>query len=332
MHLFKFKYPFLTFAASLLSAFSFSACHSDAYVREEGMIWNTTYHITFKGNPELRDSVMKILNEVGKSLNVFDSTSLVSRVNTVDSTRVDSRFIKVYNVSKLMNNASGGMFDPTLSPLITAWGFGPGHKLTADTLAIDSIMDFVGINKTRLVGDVLIKEDIRTQFNFSAVAKGYGCDEVAAMLKRNGVTDYLVEIGGEIVLSGRNPRGGKWSVSIDRPIQTDTTEIHDACKVVELTDAGVATSGNYRNFRKNGGETFGHTISSVTGRPVATDVISATVIAPTAMEADAAATACMASGSERSKIMLQRMRFEGMLILSDSTIWMTQGFKNLVRN
>ncbi len=293
------------------------------------MVWNTTYHITYNGNPELRDSILMVLNRVGKSLNVFDTTSIVSRVNLNYSTIVDSSFKRVYNVSKRINSASEGMFDPTLSPLITAWGFGPGNKLTADTIAIDSILNYVGIGKTRLEGDKIIKDDPRIQFNFSAVAKGYGCDEVAAMFTRNGVTDYLVEIGGEIAVCGKNPGGGLWSVSIDRPIQTDSTVNHDACGVIHLTNAGIATSGNYRNFKKEGGKTLGHTISPLTGRPIATDVISATVIAPTAMEADATATACMASGSQKSKTLLQRLRFEGMLILSDSTIWMTPGFKKM---
>lgn len=329
MHTPKLKSLLLTLAVSIPTALCFHACESSSYVMEDGMVWNTTYHITFKGSPHLRDSVMAILNDVGKSLDVFDSTSLVSRVNSADSLRVDSHFIKVYNASRLVNVASGGMFDPTLSPLITAWGFGPGHKLSADTLAIDSILEFVGIAKTRLVGDMIVKDDPRVQFNFSAVAKGYGCDEVANMFRRNGVYDYLVEIGGEIALSGKNPRGGKWKVSIDRPLQTDSTVSHDACGVIELTDAGMATSGNYRNYKKEGGKTFGHTISPLTGRPVATDVISATVIAPTAMEADAAATACMASGSEKSKAMLRQLRFEGMLILSDSSIWTTPKFSSL---
>lgn len=329
MHSSKLKLVFLTLTALILPAFCFQACDAGSYVREDGMVWNTTYHITFKGNPVLRDSVLVVLNDVGKSLNVFDSASLVSRVNSADSMKVDSRFIKVYNASRLINSASEGMFDPTLSPLITAWGFGPGHKLTADTIAIDSILNYVGIGKTRLEGDKIIKDDPRIQFNFSAVAKGYGCDEVAAMFTRNGVTDYLVEIGGEIAVCGKNPGGGLWSVSIDRPIQTDSTVNHDACGVIHLTNAGIATSGNYRNFKKEGGKTLGHTISPLTGRPIATDVISATVIAPTAMEADATATACMASGSQKSKTLLQRLRFEGMLILSDSTIWMTPGFKKM---
>lgn len=316
--------------ATFLIAPFFAACDGGNYQKEEGMIWNTTYHITYKGPSALADSILPVLNEVGASLNVFDKTSLVSRVNESDSLEIDGHFKRVYSESRIVNNASGGMFDPTLSPLITAWGFGIGHEVTADTLAIDSILNFVGIGKTRLNGDWLVKDDRRTQFNFSAVAKGYGCDAVAAMLQRNGVTDWLVEIGGEISVGGISPSGGKWKISVDKPIETDSTEIHDAVTVIGVSDCGVATSGNYRNFRKEGGKTMGHTISPVTGRPVVTDVVSATVIAPTSMEADAAATACMASGSERAKSMLRDLRMEGMLILSDSTVWESPGFSSLV--
>lgn len=310
-----------------------AACTScsggNGWQMEQGMVWNTTYHITYKGAAELKDSVLKVLGEIGKSLNVFDGESLVSRVNITDSTAIDTHFRSVYTMSQLVNTASGGMFDPTLSPLITAWGFGPGHEMTADTLAVDSILRFTGIGKTHLSGDYLVKEDIRTQFNFSAVAKGYGCDAIGTMLARNGVNDYMIEIGGEIAASGMSPRGGGWRISIDRPVESATEEIHDAVTVIEVNDAGIATSGNYRNFHKQGNKTLGHTISPLTGRPVQTDVISATVIAPTAMEADAAATACMASGSAKSKEMLASLRLEGMLILSDSTIWTTPGFDKL---
>lgn len=324
---FKFSIPFFLLCAVSLSL---SSCLSDSFQKQEGMIWNTTFHITYKGNPELKDSVLATLDDVSKSLNVFNKESLISKVNDSDSCLVDSHFRKVYTYSRIINTASDGMFDPTLSPLITVWGFGPGHEVTADTLAIDSILRFVGIEKTRLSGNCLVKDDPRIQFNFSAIAKGYGCDAVAEMLKRNGVYDYLIEIGGEIALSGKSPKGGNWKISVDKPIMTDSTEVHDSAMVIALTDAGVATSGNYRNFHRQGEKTFGHTISPVTGRPVATDVISATVIAGTSMEADAAATACMASGSDKAKSLLGSLGMEGMLILSDSTVWTSPGFEQLI--
>ncbi len=307
-----------------------SSCNpSPTYQREEGMIWNTVYHITYESDIQLGDSILATLEKVGKSLSVFDKSSLVSKVNEADSMEVDNMFADVYNASLKINKASTGMFDPTISPLITAWGFGPGHTVSADSTAVDSILRFTGISKTRLQGKTLIKNDRRIQFNFSAIAKGYGCDQVAEMLKRNGVKNYLVEIGGELSIGGKSPRSDKWKISIDRPIQTDSTEIHDSSAVIAVTDCGVATSGNYRNFHKDGGKTFGHTISPVTGYPVETDVISATVIAPNCMLADGAATACMASGSRLAKEMLSRLGFEGMLILSDSTIWTSARFPQI---
>lgn len=315
---------------SLLFLTVVSSCsNNNQYIREEGMIWNTVYHITYQGNPSLSDSILVTLDKVGNSLSVFDENSLVSKVNAADSLEVDKLFEDVYETSLKINKASEGMFDPTLSPLITAWGFGPGHEISTDTTKIDSILSFVGINKTHLKNHILVKEDKRIQFNFSAIAKGYGCDLVADMLRRNGVENYLVEIGGELAIGGKSPRNDDWKISIDKPIFTDSTEIHDSSAVIALTDCGVATSGNYRNFHKKGDETFGHTISPVTGYPIATNVISATVIAPSCMEADGAATACMASGSEMAKKMLATLRYEGMLILSDSTIWMSEGFKKL---
>ncbi len=318
-------------AVILLSLIIGAACTRSKYRTSDGMIWNTTYHITYEGTPELEDSIMSVLNNIGKSLNVFDSTSLVSRANLTDTIVVDNNFISVYNTSRSIKARSNGMFDPTLSPLIDAWGFGRGHTPTADTARIAEILPYVGLWKTWLSGDTLIKEDPRISFNFSAVAKGYACDEVAAMFKRNRVSNYLVEIGGEIALGGVSPQSDLWKISIDRPVAGDSSVNHDSAAVIRVTDAGIATSGNYRNFRREGGHTLGHTISPETGRPVTTDVISATIIAPNAMMADATATACMAAGSEVAKALINEMNYEAFLILADSTVWTTPGIARLLQ-
>ena len=289
--------PFIILLAAAVTLVS-PSCRKADFKRTEGLIWNTSYHITFNGPEELTDSILSVLDEVGKSLNVFDTTSLVSRVNRADTMLVDGHFVNVYETSLKMHDASDGLFDPTLSPLIKAWGFGPGHEITPDTAEIAKIMEFVGIRKTTLKGDTLIKSHPGITFNFSAVAKGYGCDAVAEMFRRNGVADYIVEIGGEIRMGAKSPSNQAWRVSIDTPEESDSTVVHKAAAILALSDAGMATSGNYRNFRKENGRTLGHTISPRTGRPETTDVLSATVIAPTAMEADAAATACMAAGSD----------------------------------
>lgn len=322
---------FIVGAAAIALASCSGSKHSDGnFNTAEGMIWNTTYHITYDGPTSLADSILPVLNEVGNSLNVFDPNSLVSMVNRQDSTPVNDDFIRVYTMSLRVNRMSDGAFDPTLSPLITAWGFGKGHKATSDTTRIDSIMTFVGINKTHLAMDALIKDDSRIQFNFSAIAKGYGCDRVGEMLKRNGCENYLVEIGGEIAAAGHSPSGRDWRVSVDKPILQDNI-LHDSQCVISFTDMGVATSGNYRNFHTDGhGANYGHTISATTGRPVATDVISATVLAPSSMQADAIATAFMAVGSQKAKSINNAMRLPVMLVLADSTTWMSPQFSKLL--
>ncbi|MDE7180018.1 MAG: FAD:protein FMN transferase [Muribaculaceae bacterium] len=301
----------------------FSGCRRD-YHRDEGMVWHTTYHITYDSPRDLRDSVIATFRDVDASLNVFDAGSLVSKANEQDSILTDIHFRRVYEMSRHINELSDGAFDPTLGPLITAWGFGKGHKATADTLRLDSLLAITGISKTHLSGNRLIKDDRRISFNFSAIAKGYGSDAVAATLERNGVENYLVEIGGEIRCKGKSPSGKQWRVSIDRPVRSDKIT-HDSQCVVELTDAGLATSGNYRNFNEASGANAGHTISSTTGRPVTTDILSATVIAPTAMEADALATAMMAAGSEGARKMARATGYRVLLVLSDMSVWQ-QGF------
>lgn len=296
-----------------------SSCGPE-YHKAEGMVWHTSYHITYESDKDLNDSILATINSVDHSLNAFDLSSIVSTVNKNDTTEVDRHFAAVYEMSRRVNRLSSGAFDPTLGPLIDAWGFGKGHEATSDTLRLDSLLAFTGIEKTKLNKRVLIKDDRRIAFNFSAIAKGYGCDMVAEMFERNGVKSYLVEIGGEIRCSGKSPTGRKWRVSIDRPIRSDSIR-HDSQCIIELSEGGLATSGNYRNYNANSTPGTGHTISAYTGRPVATDILSASVIAPTAMEADALATAMMAMGTEGAKKVANDLNYPTLLILKDSTVW-----------
>lgn len=308
-----------------------TACNKkDAYNHLEGMIWNTIYHITYKGDPNLRDSIMPVLNEVGSSLSVFDKKSLVSQLNNSNIVETDQHLKRVYLESRRINELSHGNFDPTVSPLIDAWGFGIGHNPTVDTLAIDSILEFVGIQKTRLEDGLLVKEDLRTRFNFSAIAKGYGCDAVGEMFKRNGVNDFMVEIGGELALSGKSPSDTDWRIAIDAPVE-DIQPGEETAVILTLTNCGVATSGNYRNYRQDGEYKIAHTISPITGRPFLNEILSATVVAPTCMEADAIATACMAGSLSEAKNIFKETNSEGLLILKDS-VWTTPGLSQYLRS
>ncbi len=326
------KYLSLTTLIFCLGAL-FSGCSNpkDHFVHTEGEVWHTVYHITYEGPEALADSVVPLLENVGASVSAFDPKSTVSRINRSETDRVDSYFALVYNAARKVSESSRGAFDPTVEPLVAAWGFGRYDRPTSDTARIDSLLRFVGIAKTSLAEGKIIKSDPRISFDFSAIAKGFGCDEVGRMLRRNGVTNYLVEIGGEIAVCGTSPSGSKWAVSIDSPIDDAEGQNHSSACVIELTDCGLATSGNYRNFREIGGRRIAHTINAFTGYPAQTDVASATVIAPTCMLADAFATACMASSSAGAINMLTSEHLEGMLILTDGAIKTTAGFDKLIR-
>lgn len=296
------------------------------------MVWNTVYNITYRGPESLQDSIMPVLDSVSKSASAFDSLSLVSRINRGEELPLDDILRRLYLASVDINRHSGGKFDPTVGPLVTAWGFGKGHTPTADTLNIPTLLKYVGISKTRLgEGDRLIKDDPRIEFNFSAIAKGLGCDAVAEMLERNGVTDYLIEIGGEIRSSGHSPRGDRWRVQIDAPVASADSVIHESQCIVTLGDIGIATSGNYRNFHQENGRRFGHTINPLTGRPATTDVASATVAAPTTMEADGYATAIMAMGSRDARRMVDSLRLAAYVVTTDGKVWVSNSFKPLLQ-
>ena len=163
----------------------------------------------------------------------------------------DRLFMKLYRKALEVNKASGGVYDPTVMPLVNAWGFGFKSGNLPTDAQIDSILAFVGIEHTRLNGDKVVKDDPRVQFDFSSIAKGMACDEIAAMLARNGAVNYMVEIGGEVVAQGVNQRGETWRVSVDMPMPDDENgAVHANAMVVNLDSLAIATSGSYRKFKE----------------------------------------------------------------------------------
>ena len=307
-------------AASLLTA-----CMSKEYRTAEGVVWSTTYHITYSGDRSLDDSIQEVFVMVERSLSPFADNSLITRINRGDTTVVaDSLLSRVFLASQEVSRLSAGMFDPTVAPLINLWGF--GYKdivkdgLDPDSADIAEALQKVGIQRCSLLPDGRIaKADPEMEFNFSAITKGYACDLVGDMLRRNGVTDYMVEIGGEVALAGKNPSGKTWNIMIEAPVDADTIS-HNRMAVIAPEGRSVATSGNYRNFRDTSSGRHGHTISPVTGRPVATSTLSATVLAPTCIMADALATACMTLPADQAlKMIAQIPDTDVLLVVADTT-------------
>lgn len=300
------KSPYMILLSLVVAVACGSCSRGPAYRHCDGAVWSTTYHITYASDVMLDDSILDVMRRVEMSLSPFADSSLVSAINRGDTDQTDALFERIFSTSQMVCRASGGAFDPTVMPLVELWGFGRNRNVAEPSRSsIDSALVNVGMMKNRISGGRIYKATPATTFDFSSITKGYGCDLVGEMLERNGCTDYMVEIGGEMALKGSNPRGAKWRVMIEAPVDNDSVMSRDRMSVVELSDCGVATSGNYRNYHDFASGRKGHTISPVTGYPVETSTLSATVVAPDAMTADAFATACMTMPEEAALAMIE---------------------------
>ncbi len=271
-----------------------TGCNRQEYRRTEGAVWGTVYHITYKSDRNLDDSIVAEMQRVNMSLSTFEPRSTIARINAGITDTIDELFADVYLAAADVYDISGGMFDPTVGPLVNLWGFGSeGDRPEPEAFQVDSARALVGFGRTRLEGGRVVCDTAGMRFDFASIAKGYGVDRVAAMLKRNGCDDYLVEVGGEIAAAGNNPSGKPWSIAIERP-EEGSAPGASVVSVVKLTDMCMATSGNYRNYRRRtDGSSYGHTINPLTGYPSETNILSVTVVAPTCIQADALATALM---------------------------------------
>lgn len=305
------------------------------FVTASGVVWTTEYHITYEAARSLDDSIQAVFRMVDGSASAFNRQSLVSRINRGETDVPDSCFKALYVTARKVYDASGHLYDPTVMPLVNAWGFGYKSGSLPTQRQVDSLLAFVGMDKTSIVGGRVRKADPRVQFDFSSIAKGYACDEVGRMLERNGVTNYMVEIGGEIAAKGVNSRGQQWRVSVDMPIDDDTTVNHQSALVLSIDRGGVATSGNYRKFKEVDGKKVTHILNPLTGHGEQSSLLSATVVAADCATADAWATACMAMGVDKAKALMQRSGSLGvMLISADSSgnmvVWSNKRFASLV--
>jgi len=305
------------YAVPLISVFilTFASCGRN-FVTNNGEAWATTYHIVYSSDRDLVDSITAVIEMVDSELSMFNPASALSAVNAGITDTVDSHFRKVFGCASYVSSISGGRYDPTVAPLVDLWGFGRGEAEYEPTDSmISAVLDAVGIAQCGIGDDGrLVRKSSSTEFDFSSLAKGYGVDCVADMLERNGATDYMVEIGGEIRVRGCNPKGHKWRIQIDEPT---SGVAHSRFTVLELgpEPVAVATSGNYRNYRADSeGNIFGHTISPHKGRPVLTEVLSATVLASTCMLADALATACMTGSVAQAESVLESVGADALLI------------------
>lgn len=301
-----------------------------------GVVWTTEYHITYQGRADLTDSIMSIFNAVDASASVYNKQSLITAINDNREQKTDLCFEELYKASLAIHKASNKCFDPTVMPLVNAWGFGYKSGNLPTQTQIDSILTFVGLEKTHLSGGKLTKDDPRIQFDFSSIAKGYACDQIGLMLQRQGIEDYMVEIGGEVVVHGKSSHGSKWNISVDMPVADPTGSRHDAALTLSLTDASVATSGNYRKYKEVDGKRISHIVNPLTGKSEQSNLLSVTIVAPDCMTADAWATACMVMGTEKVHQQFEHNKKIGVMTITatpsnDYEVWSNAAFANLVQ-
>lgn len=288
---------------------------ANGYLKNEGSIFGTIYHITYQNEKDLKPEIEQAMQAVDRSLSMFNKESVVSKINDNSSNETDSLFRHVFAISKIVSASTGGCFDPTVAPLVNAWGFGFKNDDLPSKQQVDSLLSLIGFDHVAIRNRKIMKTNPGIVMDFSAVAKGFAVDQVARLLEQKGIKNYMVEIGGEVIVKGQNPKGSAWRVGIAKPTEAGgkdagtSTGDGEFQTILELHDKAMATSGNYRNYYvTEDGRKLAHTIDPHTGYPVQHSILSSTVFAPDCATADAYATAFMVMGLDEAKKVLKTQR------------------------
>ena len=280
--------------------------HSTPYQHNSGFIFGTVYNITYQSDQDLNSEIVKELNKVDNSLSPFNNSSIISQINRNENVKLNNMFTDVFTLAEKVSKETDGAFDITVAPLVNEWGFGFKKGVKPNKHVIDSLKDLVGYNKVKLSGGKIIKKDNRMMLDCSAIAKGYGSDVAAKYLLSKGITNFMVEIGGEIVTKGLNDKNQPWKIGVTKPTDDPLNTNQELQSILQVTDIAMATSGNYRNFYYKGGKKYAHTIDPKTGYPVQHNILSSTVLAKDCATADAYATSFMVLGLDKAKKILEK--------------------------
>lgn len=319
--------PVIKVGLALTGLALLAGCDSDpVIIKFSGPIMGTQYHVSVvesegisldkAGQQALAEGIKNTLVDVDLKMSTYKQHSELSRFN---QTSVDQWFPVSVDTAVVVEEAlqiaalSGGAFDPTIGPLVNLWGFGPDLKPDQVPSEPELALAFerVGYRSIAVKGiesdSPALRKDKNVYLDLSAIAKGYGVDQVARYLERQGFHNYLVEVGGELRLKGHKPDGSIWRIAIEKPSTTGQV----VQQVLAVTDLAVATSGGYRNYFEADGQRFSHTINPLTGRPIAHKLASVTVLHPSCATADAMATTLMVMGPEKG---LEFARDQGLAV------------------
>lgn len=310
-----FRYCIIFIYSFLLSAcVSTTQPSAKKYVTDNGRVFGTFYQIKYASNgKDVKTEYLAALAAVDTALSTFNKQSTITRVNlssdSVFLTDKDSLFIKVYNKACEISSITNGAFDITVAPLVNAYGFGFDPNRSTPDSVIAELKNYVGWKKVSLSPSGYIKkENPNVKLDASAIAKGFGSDVVARVLRKNGINDFMVEVGGEVVCSGVNDKGRVWSIGINKPIEDSTMQhTNEIQRVVQLDGKALATSGNYLQYYYKNGTKYAHTIDPCSGKPVNHTLLSSSIIADDCMTADALATACMVIGVDSALSLIESL-------------------------
>ncbi len=318
-----------------------------SYLVIDGFAQGTTYHIIYipdlsidfllhKDEFLFQDEIDSLLRRIDESLSLYHPESIITRINRNDSLVIaDELFETVFRKAVEVSAITDGAFDITVGPVVNAWGFGPGERERVDSAMIDSLLQYVGMEKVSMVGDRVVKSLDGVLLDLNAIAQGYSVDLLARFFENRGIDRYLVELGGEVSASGLKNAREQWKIGVDKPIDNNLIPGRELQVIVSLYNRSLATSGNYRKFYVENGVKYSHTIDPATGYPVTHNLLSATIVANDCMTADAFATACMVMGLEKSIDMISQLdELDAFFIYSGNDgafeTWATEGFLEMI--
>lgn len=306
----------ILFISSFLKAFT---GYAQDPVVIEGYAQGTTFTVVYYDSLEINyeEQVLSLLRNFDQSVSTYVDTSIISKVNHNEAVMLDSTFIHCFEQAHEIWKITDGMFDPTVYPLVEAYGFNQIESNDPENIDVDSLLEFVGFEKIRIREGQIVKNDLRVQLDFNAFAQGYSVDLICQFLESKGIQNYLVEVGGELRLKGSSMNGRKWTISIEKPGNADT-EQRPTLEQMELTDKAVASSGNYKKFYEHDGKKYVHEIDPKTGLAYPSNLLSVTVFADDCLTADAIATALMVMGYDRSiQFLKEHKEFRAILFYND---------------
>lgn len=304
------------------------------YQYTEGKIYGTYYHISYASPTDLQTGIREQMEKVNQSLSMFNPESVIAKINRNITENTDTLFRRMFMTAEKVYRQTGGAFDITVAPLVDAWGFGVKKEEFPDSAKIDSLMQYVGLEKITLNEEKIVKKYPGIRMDASSIAKGLGVDLVADYLEGKGVSDYMVEIGGEVRVKGKSEKQRPWRIGIDRPQDDVTAQQQQLQAVLALTSGALATSGNYRNFYIREGKKYAHTINPKTGFPVQTEIVGSSVYTKSCMEADAYATAFMVMGLEKAQeVVRKNPDMEAFFIYQEKDelkTWISEGMEQMI--